>query len=72
MRFGLEAEFALVHAERGFCDFTNLAYAEAQAVVDRLPALAALGLLAALLAGLVAFEAVRYAEGRRRIRASHG
>ena len=37
MRFGIEAEFALVHPERGFCDFTNLAYAEAQAVVDRLP-----------------------------------
>jgi glutamate-cysteine ligase len=37
MRFGLEAEFALVHQERGFCDFTNLTYAQAQAVVDRLP-----------------------------------
>src|SRR5918993_3544476 len=37
MRFGIEAEFALVHVQRGFCDFTNLAYAEAQAVVDRLP-----------------------------------
>ena len=37
MRFGIEAEFALVHAERGFCDFTNLTYGEAQAIVDRLP-----------------------------------
>lgn len=37
LRFGLEAEFALVHAERGFCDFTSLTYAQAQAVVDRLP-----------------------------------
>lgn len=37
LRFGLEAEFALVHAERGFCDFGSLSYAEAQQVVDRLP-----------------------------------
>ncbi len=37
MRFGIEAEFALVHPERGFCDFTTLTYAQAQAVVDRLP-----------------------------------
>ena len=37
LRFGIEAEFALVHRERGFCDFTNLGFAEAQRVVDRLP-----------------------------------
>jgi hypothetical protein len=37
LRFGIEAEFALVHPARGFCDFTNLTYGEAQAIVDRLP-----------------------------------
>jgi hypothetical protein len=37
MRFGIEAEFALVHAERGFCDFDSLSYADAQRIVDRLP-----------------------------------
>lgn len=37
LRFGIEAEFALVHPERGFCDFTALSYAEAQRIVDRLP-----------------------------------
>jgi Glutamate-cysteine ligase family 2(GCS2) len=37
LRFGIEAEYALVHAERGFCDFTALSYAEAQRIVDRLP-----------------------------------
>ena len=26
-----------MHAERGFCDFTSLTYAQAQAIVDRLP-----------------------------------
>ena len=36
-RFGIEAEFALVHDERGFCDFSNLSFAEAQRIVDRLP-----------------------------------
>jgi hypothetical protein len=37
VRFGIEAEFALVHAERGFCDFSTLSYGEAQRIVDRLP-----------------------------------
>jgi hypothetical protein len=37
MRFGIEAEFALAHPERGFCDFSTLTYAQAQAIVDRLP-----------------------------------
>src|ERR1700761_1080539 len=37
LRFGIEAEFALVHRDRGFCDFTSLTYAEAQRIVDRLP-----------------------------------
>ncbi|HEV7654046.1 MAG TPA: glutamate-cysteine ligase family protein [Mycobacteriales bacterium] len=37
LRFGIEAEFALVHRERGFCDFSSLSYAEAQRIVDRLP-----------------------------------
>jgi hypothetical protein len=37
LRFGIEAEFALVHAERGFCDFSRLTYAQAQRIVDRLP-----------------------------------
>jgi low temperature requirement protein LtrA len=40
-------------------------------VASRLPALAALGLLAAMLAALVTYESIRYAEGRRRIRAEH-
>lgn len=35
--FGIEAEFALVHGERGFCDFSSLSFAEAQRIVDRLP-----------------------------------
>jgi Glutamate-cysteine ligase family 2(GCS2) len=37
LRFGLEAEFALVHDERGFCDFSSLSFAEARRIVDRLP-----------------------------------
>jgi hypothetical protein len=37
LRFGLEAEFALVHDDRGFCDFSSLSFAEAQRIVDRLP-----------------------------------
>jgi hypothetical protein len=37
VRFGIEAEFALVHAERGFCDFSTLTYGQVQRIVDRLP-----------------------------------
>jgi len=37
MRFGIEAEYALVHQERGFLDFGTAAAEEFQRVVDRLP-----------------------------------
>jgi Glutamate-cysteine ligase family 2(GCS2) len=37
LRYGIEAEFALVHDDRGFCDFSSLSFAEAQRIVDRLP-----------------------------------
>ncbi|MEJ3747759.1 low temperature requirement protein A [Actinomycetes bacterium KLBMP 9797] len=40
-------------------------------VADRMPALAALALLAAVCAGSVAIESVRYAEHRREARAAH-
>jgi low temperature requirement protein LtrA len=41
-------------------------------VADRVPALAALGMLAGVLISLVTYEAVHYGEGRRRIREEHG
>jgi glutamate-cysteine ligase len=37
LRFGIEAEFALVDADGTFRDFTNLTYEQVQRVVDRLP-----------------------------------
>ncbi len=37
MKFGLEAEYALVRPDGRFADFTNTAYAEAQALIDPLP-----------------------------------
>ena len=37
LRSGIEAEFALVHAEDGFRDFATLSHAAAQRIVDRLP-----------------------------------
>jgi hypothetical protein len=36
-RFGIEAEYGLMHPERGLLDFANADFAEFQQVVDRLP-----------------------------------
>jgi Glutamate-cysteine ligase family 2(GCS2) len=37
LRCGIESEFALVHKERGWSDFTSMSFEDAQRVVDRLP-----------------------------------
>jgi hypothetical protein len=38
VRFGFEAEYALVHRDRGFRDFTGLRYDDLDTIVRRLPA----------------------------------
>jgi hypothetical protein len=37
LRFGIEAEYGLVHERDGFRDFTNLPFGTAQGIIDRLP-----------------------------------
>jgi hypothetical protein len=51
--------------QRLLCSFVLLALLPAGAA---LPAIATLGILAALLVALIAYEALRYAEARERVR----